>query len=344
VASSESAHAGWLMARAVGRIAESASDPSMLRDIAREIGRDAVANEPERFASMRARVAKCPHSVFLDWSRDAADAFGDADAATATHTVLCALIEGIKIIDDIQDEEPECLATEIGVERALNLALGAFAHGLELTAALPWPDAQWRAATASIGRGVRETAIGQELELTSDGSFDGYWAIVDAKSTPLVATALELGVLATGADPSRAAALTRIARPLARLLQVGDDCNDALGTNASDWRAPDRNLLMLYSLSGPRGPELAALLRDAADPETLREAQLVLLRDGALAYAVHAQVTLLDELDAAILTLALPNPEPFRWLLESQRAATARLLRQSGVEEEVAAKVIATAG
>jgi hypothetical protein len=326
---------GWLMARAAGRVAEMAAR--------RPDGKDALRAIVREFDGDIARDAAPQRSAFLDWSRDAAEAFGDADAAAATQPILNALVEGIKIIDDIQDGEARCLAAEIGIAPALNAALGAFARALDLTADLQWPDASWRAALAAIASGIRDTAAGQQLEASADGTFETYWEIVDAKSPPLVATALELGALSAGAGVERARALTRIARPLARLLQVGDDCNDALGDGATDWRAPHLNLLMLYSLSGPRGAELAALLRGSADLARLREAQLFLLRDGALAYAVHVQIALFEELDATIQSLALPNPLPFQQLLQRQREASERLLRQSGVDEDVTARVMAYA-
>lgn len=323
---------GWLMARAAGRVAEMAAHRPDGKDALR-----AIVRELDGDAALAAR----PHaSAFLDWSRDAAEAFGNADAAAVTEPILSSLVEGIKIIDDIQDGEPRCLASELGVAAALNVALGAFARALDLAADLPWPDASWRAAVAAIASGIRDTAAGQQLEASADGTFETYWDIVDAKSPPLAATALQLGALAAGASVEQATALTRIAKPLARLLQVCDDCNDALGDHASDWRAPELNLLMLYSLSGPRGAELATLLSRANDSAQLREAQLWLLRDGALAYAVHVQVALFAELEAIIESLALRDPAPFRRWLQRQREASERLLRQSGVDEEVTAKML----
>ncbi|HEU4888679.1 MAG TPA: polyprenyl synthetase family protein, partial [Thermoanaerobaculia bacterium] len=280
------ARAGWMTARAIGRVAEGIAElpesRAILRGLAHAIG---------------PRTTTCAASIFGDWARDAAEAFGDADAASMMFAPLGALIEGIRIIDDVQDEEEVCLPPP--------LAYGAFARALELTSELPLADASWRAATIAIGRGLRETAIGQELETTATGEFSKFWEIVDGKTAPLVATAFELGALAAGATPDRAAALKKLAVPFGRMLQIGDDCNDALGPDASDWRKPQLNLLMLSTLSGPRGAELTTLLR-----ESLPDAKLLLLRDGALAYALHAQLTTIAEAAEVIRELALPNPAP----------------------------------
>jgi hypothetical protein len=341
----DAAAEGWATAKAIGAIAEEvaalpideASARKRLRDAARQQGLLAVMREePARLAAIRARIASCPPCVFFDHARDAAAAFGDADAAVPTFEPMAALIEGIRIIDDIQDEEEVCLAVEVGPERALKLARGALALSLHMIAALPLRGVRWRAACASFGRGLRETAIGQELERTATGGFASFWNVVDRKTAPLVATALETGALAAGAEPARAAELARLAVPFGRLLQIGDDCHDSLGPDAADWRAPQNNLLMAYALSGPNAAELSALL---AVPATLREAKVLLLRDGALAYALHAYVTTLGELAAALESLALPNPAPFVRMTEKMRADTESLLRRSGVEPELAASL-----
>jgi geranylgeranyl pyrophosphate synthase len=294
---------------------------------------------PRLFEEMREKVSRSSPTVFCEWARDAADAFGDAGAARQTFATLAAVIEGIKIIDDIQDGESHCVAVDVGEGRALNLALGALALALELTSDLPFAEESWRAATASIGRGIRETAIGQDLETSATGDFAKFWEIVDRKTSPLVATALELGALAAGATPAHATALTQLAVPFGRLLQIGDDCNDALGPGASDWRTPRLNLLMLYALSGPRGAELEALLQRGYDAEVLREAQHWLLRDGALAYAIHAQLTVIATAFGMLQKLALPNPAPFRHTLEQSRAECELLLSKSGVDADLAASV-----
>ena len=202
--------------------------------------------------------------------------------------------------------------------------------------ALPLDDEAWRAAIAAIGRAVRETAIGQQLELVATADFEGFWKVVDRKTPPLVATALELGALAAGATLARAAALTRLAIPLGRLLQISDDCLDALGANATDWRAPHLNLLMLFSLSGPNAHELSALLH----PETLHEAQLWLVRDGALSYAIHAQTATLDALAATLDSLALPDPSPFvRTMARQREEAESLLAKMTSRGEDLASEV-----
>lgn len=342
------ARPGWTTARAIGAAAERVAAltvddetaRAMLRRSAEEMGGlSALRENDPRFALLQRRVASCPPCVFFDRARDAAAAFGAADAAGPTFEVMAALIEGIRIIDDIQDDETSCLAVELGVARALRLAAGALALALELTAALPLHGASWRAAANAIGRGLRETAIGQELEVTAAGEFESFWNVVDRKTAPLVATALELGTLAAGAEPAQAAALTQLAVPFGRVLQIGDDCIDALDPDSIDWRTPQHNLLMLYALSGPRAAEIEALLANAGEPETLRALRLALLRDGALAYAIHAQLTTLAGLSAAIDGLALPHPAPLLAAVEHHRAAAESLLRRSGVDAKLAASV-----
>lgn len=336
--SEAAARAGWRAAVAIGSLAGDVANLPVPGEQARAVLRAAAHAIGCGDESTRARIAARRPSIFGDRARDAAEAFGDGTAAQAVYPILAALIEGIKIIDDIQDDESRCLAAEIGVEPALRCAVDALAFVLELTAALPLPDDAWRAAAASIGRGLRETAIGQELEASTTAvGFHAFWEIVDRKTPPLLATALELGALTAGATPFHAAALTRLAIPMGRILQIGDDCNDALAPDASDWRAPHRNLLMLYVLSGPRGSELSSLL--AEGPGALPEIQLTLLREGALAYAIHAQLAALTTAAETLSTLSLPTSTPFHRYLAHSRAEAEHLLRRTGVDEEVAGRV-----
>ena len=338
----DAARQGWIATKASGAIAEHAATLTADRGRAllrTEADRLREGPEPRLMAALRVRIASRPSSAFIDWSRDAAEAFGDAETALAIHPILAAVIEGIKIIDDIQDGETRCLAAEVGIERAMNVAFAAIGEALGRTAELPFDDRTWSAAAAAVGRGIRETALGQEMESGATGSYESYWNVVDHKTPPLVATALELGALAAGADPVHAAALTRLAVPLGRVLQIGDDANDALGDDATDWRTPQLNLLMLYSLSGPNGAELAELLRRGEDRQSLRAAQLLMLRDGALGYAVHALASTFAAIGATIESLALPDPRPLLRLLEQQREGLERMLRSSGVDEELARRV-----
>ena len=339
-----SMEARWDAVIAVGRAVERVASLHDSEDEARAtlIAIADVIRGDQPLASMRERVLRRPETVFDEFAGDAAAAFGNAGAAECTHVPLAALIEAIKILDDIQDDERHCLAAESGVDAALNVAMGALAWSLELTAALPFDGASWRAAAVAVGRGIRDTALGQMQETTAGQGFDAFWRAVDGKTPPLVATALELGALAAGADPARAAALTRLAIPFGRLLQIGDDCHDALGPDVADWRNPSRNLLMRFTLSGPQGDRLAELLHGAETGFSLHTARVLLLRDGALGYALHAYVIALQTLAEEIDALVLPDPTPFLASLERYRADTSQLLRASGVSDEVAGSVVAS--
>ncbi|HJQ38440.1 MAG TPA: polyprenyl synthetase family protein [Thermoanaerobaculia bacterium] len=340
----EIARAGWRAARQLGSAAERIAALPSAEETARAALHAAASevrlvapsgDDAARFTAIREKIATTTSSVFSDWMHASAETFHDGAAAETMNGPMAALIEGIKIVDDIQDDEERCLAAEIGPARAFAIALGTLGFALELTSELPLKGTAWRAAATAIGRGLRETAIGQELESDDDAGFDAFWNMVDRKTGPLVATALELGSLAAGADPAAPAALTRLARPLGRILQIGDDCNDALGAHASDWRSPQRNLVLRYTLSGPNAGELTALLRDAANVEALHAAKRLLLRDGALAYAIHAQLVTVADLLEAVDALSLPNPAPFLHIVEQQRLECEGLLTLTGVDPEL---------
>ncbi|HEX7809963.1 MAG TPA: hypothetical protein VF608_14600, partial [Thermoanaerobaculia bacterium] len=90
-----SARAAWTAVSVAGRLTERAATRASLRELAESIG--------DAQPLMRERVLRRPPTVFFDYARDAASAFGNANAASSMHAPLAAAIEAIKIIDDIQD-------------------------------------------------------------------------------------------------------------------------------------------------------------------------------------------------------------------------------------------------
>jgi geranylgeranyl pyrophosphate synthase len=232
--------------------------------------------------------------------------------------VLAHLIAAIRIMDDWQDGD-EGIYRQIGGGRTANLAVGLCGLALEKTAGLPLRGEAWRMATSAVGRGLALTLRGQDHDLTAPGDERGYWLVTDAKTPPLIETALTLGALLGGADPQTARAIAGLALNIGRLLQIGDDWEDAFSTPPSaDWRRPERNLLLLYAITaGDAG--FRELARGVVDRQTHRAACKRLV-PGAALYAAHALSVTLDALEAQIETLRLPNPEALQPTMARYRA------------------------
>jgi geranylgeranyl pyrophosphate synthase len=253
------------------------------------------------------------------WARLAAASVGGAaNAAEPALSVLAHLIAAIRIMDDWQDGD-EGIYRQIGGGRTANLAVGLCGLALEKTAGLPLRGEAWRMATSAVGRGLALTLRGQDHDLTAPGDERGYWLVTDAKTPPLIEAALTLGALLGGADPQAARAIAGLARNIGRLLQIGDDWEDAFSTPPSaDWRRPERNLLLLYAITaGDAG--FRELARGVVDRQTHRAACKRLV-PGAALYAAHALSVTLDALEAQIETLRLPNPEALQPTMARYRA------------------------
>jgi geranylgeranyl pyrophosphate synthase len=95
------------------------------------------------------------------------------------------------------------------------------------------------------------------------------------------------------------------------LIQVEDDLNDALKTPANaDWHEGRNNLLVLYAstVDHSERDRFIALRQHIDDPEALAEAQQILIRSGAVSYAMYNMM----QRNRAMLTMleALPLAQP----------------------------------
>lgn len=304
---------------------------------------EASALIPPEVAALRAKIAAVSHNSIVDWAAHAAAAFGRREAANIIAPAINGVIAAVHLLDDVQDEEAGGLHMRIGAGRVFNLSQLAALDAMEVVNKAGFDDERWAAAIAALGRGLRETARGQvmELEAAAAGRTDDFWAVVDAKTPPLVATALELGALVAGATPAAASDLVQLAVPAGRLIQIHDDITDAIGQKSgSDWRRPHANLLMAYSLSGPRGPEFAALAAAATNVESINAARHFLLADGALSYAMHALRATIDDAAGVIAGLDVPHRDALEGTVTGHRRMLAHLMTASGVPESDVASVL----
>ena len=271
------------------------------------------------------QIAKAASGTIASWARHACLACGGtAEQAAPAVEILARLVAAIRILDDWQDGDPG-MHERIGGGRTANLAVGIAATALELAAELPLEGEAWQMAVRAVGRGLALTLRGQDLDLTAPLDERGYWQVTDAKTPPLIETALTLGALLGGAPVERAAATAELAGALGRLVQIGDDIHDALDQPPSaDWRRPERNLLLLYA-SATLGDRFRGLA--ARNPSAARD----LLPPGALAYAAHAVLATADEVERRVATLQLARPGALLEPVRRFRDWGAELLARMGV-------------
>jgi geranylgeranyl pyrophosphate synthase len=218
---------------------------------------------------------------------------------------------GIIVVDDMLDHEPDGAHHELGIGPAANISL-ALQAGAFQSIAIADIDGDTKAAVmASLAHMNLRTAYGQHLDVQNYTGEEAYWRVTATKSTPFYGCAYEIGALMGGASTAIARQLYDIGVTLGELIQVEDDLKDALKTPANaDWHEGRNNLLILYAstVDHPERDSFIELRKRIDDPEALAEAQQILIRSGAVSYAMYNMM----QRNRAMLTKleALPLTEP----------------------------------
>jgi geranylgeranyl pyrophosphate synthase len=117
--------------------------------------------------------------------------------------------------------------------------------------------------------------------------------VVDLKSAPFFGAAMQLGALAGGASLEQAGLFLKLGGVYGELIQIHDDLNDAMAVPVNpDWVLGRTSLPILFALKVEHAEreqflELWQALQTAPDPNTLDEAQSILIRCGAISYGIY---------------------------------------------------------
>jgi geranylgeranyl pyrophosphate synthase len=134
------------------------------------------------------------------------------------------------------------------------------------------------------------TALGQYWDTQNPSDEEGYWRLVRTKSCPFFGAALLAGAVLGDAGSETAGRIKELGHLYGEMIQIHDDLNDALAVPANpDWtlgRAP-LPILFAQTVDHPEKARFLELRRAIADPAALNEAQAILVRSGAVGYAVH---------------------------------------------------------
>ncbi len=261
---------------------------------------------------------------------------GPSERALPPAAAILALMLGIRIVDDMLDEEPHGLYRQIGAGATANLALALQAAAVREASGADLAPAARTAMQRSLASAALATSYGQHLDTLSISAEADYWRTARAKTPPLFRCALELGALSGGASEPLAEAIGALGVELGLIIQVGDDMHDALARPAGpDWRRRGGNLALLYATVAPHAGrahflELCERVDDAA---ALAEAQALLWRSGAMAYCTHHLIEQHRAATRRLAALALADPAPLAGLLDAHAAPVIELLRQAGVDD-----------
>jgi len=293
-----------------------------------------VAAWPE-MAGVFERSSSTPRS---DWSLPgmACQAVGGDEAAAIPGAAALACLQiSIILVDDMLDDDPRGAHLRLGPGPAANLALAWQAAAFRLVEQAPVNVERRSAVVASLAGMALTTALGQQWDAQNLTGEDNYWKVVRAKSTPFYAAALHVGALLGGAEAGVAEGLRDFGALIGEVIQIQDDLQDAFQTPANpDWKQGRNNLLLLYALTAQHSAhtQFLELLSRIDDPPALGEAQRILIRCGAVSYAVYQLIQRYHTARQWLAALPLADPAPMQELLARQTQPLVSLLRTIGVD------------
>lgn len=212
---------------------------------------------------------------------------GREEPALPVAAATACLHLSILLVDDMLDEDPRGEYRRTGCGAAANLALLFQAAATEavLTGSLP-PNVKL-AVLGSLSRMMATVSYGQHLDGLNPSDEAGYWQVVETKSAPFFAAALESGALAGGASLP---------------------------------------ILFAQTVTHPWQEQFKQLRPTVSDPAALAEAQTILIRCGAVSYCVSCLLERYREARSLSQNLSLPCPGGLHDLLQRVIAPVQQLL------------------
>lgn len=219
---------------------------------------------------------------------------GNIEQAIPGIAALACLHISIILIDDMLDQDPRGEHQRIGRAATANISAAFAATGLEsIVKSETKLDRKFNALSDLIQM-FSATAFGQYLDVKIPTDEASYWRIVDTKSSPFFGSALYVGAIFGGASYEIATQIKQFGVLYGAMIQIHDDLNDVLEVPANpDWVLGRLPLPILYAkfVQHPEQERFLELRQAITDPKALLEAQSILIRCGAISYAVDQLIT-----------------------------------------------------
>jgi octaprenyl-diphosphate synthase len=243
---------------------------------------------------------------------------GHPTDATAVVAAIALLQAGIILIDDMLDADPRGRHIQIGMSAAANMASALQAISQEAICHTDLDSARKVAIINSLGQMMSRTALGQHLDVQNPQDEAGYWRVVATKSTPFFASVLYAGAVAGGAEDAVTQQIWQFGILYGEMIQIHDDLTDTLSTPAGpDWLMGRSPLPVFFALTVPHPDreKFAQLRYQVRNAEALQAAQEILVRCGAISYAVDQIVQRHKQAQQLIETVPLVESENLSHLL-----------------------------
>lgn len=259
---------------------------------------------------------------------------GTEEQSLPAAAALACLQLSIILIDDMLDADPRGEHQRVGAPLAANFAAALQAVGLEMIIASEASQSVKLTALNALNHMLLATAFGQYGDVQNPADADAYWQVVQHKSSPFFGTALQIGALLGGASTELAACLQRLGQLYGEMIQIHDDLNDAMAVPANaDWLQGRSSLPILFAqrVVHPDQARFLELCQSIAEPAALAEAQLILIRSGAISYCVDQLLERYQCAKALLQKAQVPQGAGLENLLEVQIRPVRELFKATGV-------------
>ena len=196
----------------------------------------------------------------------------------------------IIMVDDMLDEDPKGIYHQMGQAITANYVMALQSTGFIAIQQSDHDDRTKGTALHSLNRMLFITTRGQHLDIQNPQNEECYWATISTKSAPFFGTSMYVGAMLGGAAPETAAQIERIGKLYGEMIQIHDDLHDVMECPANpDWITNRSPLPILYAqvVAHPDRERFIALRQDIVAPGALHEAQAILIRCGAVSYAIY---------------------------------------------------------
>ena len=254
-------------------------------------------------------------------------------AVPAVLAVGCAHV-GILLVDDMLDEDPRGDYHRTGMPAAANLASYFQAAAVQAAFQCTSDPVARSAAVSGFNEMFLSTAYGQSLDVLAPGTESGYWEVARNKSSPFFGAALQLGALAGDGSTKLAERLKVLGCLYGEMIQIHDDMHDSMEAPANpDWLQGRSPLPVLFA-SVVRHPEQRRFLElreRVSHPESLQEAQEILIRCGSISYCADQLIRKYEKGKKILGSIPLPDERPLTSLLDEVIAPVQKLLEAGEV-------------
>lgn len=254
-------------------------------------------------------------------------------AVPAVLAVGCAHV-GILLVDDMLDEDPRGDYHRTGMPAAANLASYFQAAAVQAAFQCTSDPVAQSAAGSGFNDMFLSTAYGQSLDVQAPGTESGYWEVARKKSSPFFGAALQLGALAGGASAELAERLKELGCLYGEMIQIHDDMHDSMETPANpDWLLGRSPLPVLFAsvVQHPEQRRFLELRERVSHPESLQEAQEILIRCGAISYCADQLLRKYEMGKEILRSIPLSDEKPIASLLDEIIAPVQKLLEAGEV-------------